>query len=211
MYRKCYNKCCKNGALLEAMPKMENCVSTAPVRTNQGSSPPENHTKNKTNSTCDGHPRCDTKIAERRNRYLQPRDRSHDHRNIHLQRHAHTGMEDSRYDNLPEIYARPRWKDINEPLDVARHQENFCSLSNRCLAVCSFAVRSKPCGLTFLRVCVCIASTDAGYIVRAHLMLLHTMIASTADPRLTMRKSAQSTLSIWSIWTGSARQGGPST
>ena len=53
MYRKCYNKCCKNGALLEAMPKMENCVSTAPVRTNQGSSPPENHTKNKTNSTCE--------------------------------------------------------------------------------------------------------------------------------------------------------------
>jgi hypothetical protein len=45
MYSKCYNKCCKNGALLEAKPKMENCVSTAPVRTNQGSSPPENHTK----------------------------------------------------------------------------------------------------------------------------------------------------------------------
>jgi len=47
MYSKCYNKCCKNGALLEAKPKMENCVSTAPVRTNQRSSPPENHTKQK--------------------------------------------------------------------------------------------------------------------------------------------------------------------
>ena len=45
----------KNDPFLEAMPKMENSVSTAPVRTNQGSSPPENHTKNKTTQPANQH------------------------------------------------------------------------------------------------------------------------------------------------------------
>jgi hypothetical protein len=45
----------KNDHFLEAMPKMENSVSTAPVRTNQGSSPPENHTKNKTTQPANQH------------------------------------------------------------------------------------------------------------------------------------------------------------
>ena len=45
----------KNDHFLEAMPKMENSVSIAPVRTNQGSSPPENHTKNKTTQPANQH------------------------------------------------------------------------------------------------------------------------------------------------------------
>ena len=43
--------CCKNDTLLEATPKMKNCVSTAPARADRGSDPLENHTKSKENET----------------------------------------------------------------------------------------------------------------------------------------------------------------
>ena len=51
MYQECSNNCCKNDTLLEATPKMKNCVSTAPARADRGSDPLENHTKSKENET----------------------------------------------------------------------------------------------------------------------------------------------------------------
>ena len=51
MYQKCANNCCKNDILLEATPKMKNCVSIAPARADRGSCPLENHTKSKENVT----------------------------------------------------------------------------------------------------------------------------------------------------------------
>ena len=51
MYQECFNNCCKNDTLLEATPKMKNCVSTAPARADRGSDPLENHTKSKENET----------------------------------------------------------------------------------------------------------------------------------------------------------------
>ena len=51
MYQECSNSCCKNDTLLEATPKMKNCVSTAPARADRGSDPLENHTKSKENET----------------------------------------------------------------------------------------------------------------------------------------------------------------
>ena len=51
MYQECFNNRCKNDTLLEATPKMKNCVSTAPARADQGSDPLENHTKSKENET----------------------------------------------------------------------------------------------------------------------------------------------------------------
>ncbi len=51
MYQECSNNCCKNDTLLEATPKMKNCVSTAPARADRGSDPLENHTKSKENAT----------------------------------------------------------------------------------------------------------------------------------------------------------------
>ncbi len=51
MYQECYNNCRKNDFLLEATPKMKNCVSTAPARADRGSDPLENHTKSKENET----------------------------------------------------------------------------------------------------------------------------------------------------------------
>ena len=51
MYQECSNNCCKNDTLLEATPKMKNCVSTAPARADRGSDPLENDTKNKENET----------------------------------------------------------------------------------------------------------------------------------------------------------------
>ena len=51
MYQECSNNCCKHDALLEATPKMKNCVSTAPARADRGSDPLENHTKSKENET----------------------------------------------------------------------------------------------------------------------------------------------------------------
>ena len=51
MYQECSNICCKNDTLLEAAPKMKNCVSTAPARADRGSDPLENHTKSKENET----------------------------------------------------------------------------------------------------------------------------------------------------------------
>ena len=50
MYQECSNNCCKNDTLLEATPKMKNCVSTAPARADRGSDPRENHTKSKENA-----------------------------------------------------------------------------------------------------------------------------------------------------------------
>jgi len=51
MYQECFNNCCKNDTLLEATPKMKNCVSTGPARADRGSDPLENHTKSKENQT----------------------------------------------------------------------------------------------------------------------------------------------------------------
>jgi len=51
MYQECSNNCCKNDTLLEATPKMKNCVSTAPARADRGSDPLENDTKSKENET----------------------------------------------------------------------------------------------------------------------------------------------------------------
>ena len=51
MYQECSNNCCKNDTLLEATPKMKNCVSTAPARADRGSDPLEKHTKSKENET----------------------------------------------------------------------------------------------------------------------------------------------------------------
>ena len=49
MYQECSNHCCKNDTLLEATPKMKNCVSTAPARADRGSDPLEDRTKSKEN------------------------------------------------------------------------------------------------------------------------------------------------------------------
>jgi hypothetical protein len=43
LYQKCSNNCCKNHTLLEATPKTENFVSSAPARADRGSNPLENH------------------------------------------------------------------------------------------------------------------------------------------------------------------------
>ena len=51
MYQECSNNCCKNDNLLEATPKMKNCVSTVPARADRGSDPLENDTKSKENET----------------------------------------------------------------------------------------------------------------------------------------------------------------
>ena len=51
LYQKCSNTCNKNDTLLEATPKMTNCVSTAPARADRGSDPLENDTKSKENET----------------------------------------------------------------------------------------------------------------------------------------------------------------
>ena len=48
MYQECSNNCCKNDTLLEATPKMKNCVSTAPARADRAL---ENHTKSNENET----------------------------------------------------------------------------------------------------------------------------------------------------------------
>ena len=49
MYQECSNNLCKNDTLLEATPKMKNCVSTALARAYRGSDPLENDTKSKEN------------------------------------------------------------------------------------------------------------------------------------------------------------------
>ena len=51
MYQECPNNCCEKDTLLEAKPKMKNCVSTSPARADRGSDPLENHTKSKENET----------------------------------------------------------------------------------------------------------------------------------------------------------------
>ena len=51
LYQKCSNNCCKHDTLLEATPKMKNCVSTALARADRGSDPLEKHTKSNENTT----------------------------------------------------------------------------------------------------------------------------------------------------------------
>ena len=46
MCQTCAQVCCKNKTVLEALPKMEHCVSIAPARADRGSDPSGNHNKN---------------------------------------------------------------------------------------------------------------------------------------------------------------------